>query len=406
MCRGDPDTGPSQIQIAPLLREGHFHLLMLIWLQQELCKPLLAPEVYAEPRVPVQAPPDRPPTPPGMPSWTEAQVLAIPHRRQSQQPQPPRQSRVRRFFNLSGAVAFPQGQVPRERNRTASEPVPGRTAPRFRPPKSVYGAIDQHPFTKVSIAKIQPGAPSAIPKPRNRLQKEQRVRFTPSATARDSEANMLQAAIESTTAAAPHPFEPFSATTALLPPKKVCPHRTPSGYATATQKKVKAITVLEPATIRSPLPYHRDEDTSFPSPTSGITRPDFPTLPTQAELDSLCVLESPRERPASVTSTTFLMSGALRAPTPPLPVHETELPEATNAKWCWRCTLRSAVGKLDDWWMKCAGCICFVCCGFDIDDDGNVSGGRSHSPNMRRRYGSEMSGPRMVVLNQTPAVIL
>ncbi|PVH79705.1 hypothetical protein DL98DRAFT_655276 [Cadophora sp. DSE1049] len=374
--------------------------------EQELCKPLLAPEIYAEPKAPIQAPPDRPPTPPGMPSWTEAQVLTIPRRRQSQQPQAHRQSRVRRFFNLSGAVTTPQGQVPEERHRTVSAPVPGRTAPRFRPPKSVYGAIDQHPFAKASIAKIQSDTPSAIPRPRKRLQKEQRVRFTPSATARDSEANILQAAIESTAAAAPHPFQPFP-TTILPPPKKVCPHRKSSG-STAIQENPKTTIVFERSTIRSPVPYHRDDDTSLPSPIQGITSPESPTPPTQAELDSLCVLESPRDRPASVTSTTYLMTGALRAPTPPPPALEPELPELTKEKWCWKCTLLTAVGKLDDWWMKSAGCMCFVCCGFDIDEDGNVSSGTSHqySGTMRGGYGSEMSGPRMVVLNQTPAVIL
>ncbi|KAH7397524.1 hypothetical protein BKA64DRAFT_38638 [Cadophora sp. MPI-SDFR-AT-0126] len=376
-------------------------------IEQELCKPLLAQEIYAEPKAPVQAPPDRSPTPPGMPSWTESQFLTIPRRRQSQQPQMPRQSRVRRFFNLSSATVTPSDQVPQERNRTVSAPIPGRTAPRFRPPKSVYGAIDQHPFVKAPIAKIQSDSPSAIPKPRGkRLQKEQRVRFTPSATARDSEANILQAATESTTAAAPHPFQPFPST--LRPaPKEGCPHRKSSG-STAAQEMPKTTIVDERPTIRSPVPYHREDDLSSLSPLQGIASPNSPSTPTQAELDSLCVLEPLRDRPASVTSTTYLMSGALRAPIRSTPVLESELPELTKEKWCWKCTLQSAVGKLDDWWMKSAGCVCFVCCGFDIDEDGNVSNGTSHQYNgaMRRGYGSEMSGPRMVVLNQTPAVIL
>ncbi|KAH7346891.1 hypothetical protein BKA65DRAFT_376894, partial [Rhexocercosporidium sp. MPI-PUGE-AT-0058] len=174
-------------------------------IEQEICKPLLAPEVYAEPKAPIQAPPDRPPTPPGMPSWTESQILLIPRRRQSQLPQAPRQNMVQRFFNFSGLTTKSRDEAPEER-RIASSPVRGRTAPRFRPPKSVYGPIDQHPFAIAPITKIQSDPPSSIPKPKGkRLQKEQRVRFTPSATARDSEANILQAAIESTSATAPNP---------------------------------------------------------------------------------------------------------------------------------------------------------------------------------------------------------
>ncbi|KAK0107990.1 hypothetical protein ONS96_003768 [Cadophora gregata f. sp. sojae] len=383
-------------------------------IEQELCKPLLVQEIYAEPKVPIQAPPDRPPTPEGMPSWTEAQVLAIPRRRQSNLPQASHQSRVRRFFNLSSAPTLSSCQVSDERNRTVSAPVPGRTAPRFRPPKSVYGAIDQHPFAKAPIVKTQSVAPSAIPRPKGkRLQKQQRVRFTPSATARDSEANMLQAAIESTTATAPHPFQPFP-TTETPPPKKVCPHRKTSG-SIAAQDNPRTTTATEYSTIHSPVPYHRDEDTTLPSPNPGTALPDSPLPQTQAELDSLCVLESPQERPASVSSTTYLMTGALRAPTPPPPSVALE-PELAKENWCWRCTLRSAVGKLDDWWMKSARCICFVCCGFDIEDDmdgerergdgrGNGSGsgtGSGRGSGYRSRY-SEMEGPRRVVLGKTLA---
>ncbi|KAL5318319.1 hypothetical protein ACEPPN_013378 [Leptodophora sp. 'Broadleaf-Isolate-01'] len=376
-------------------------------IEQEICKPLLAQEVYAEPKAPIQAPPDRPPTPPGMPSWTESQILAIPHRRPSQAPQAPRQNMIQRFFNLSGTTTTPSDQVPEERNRAVSAPVRGRAAPRFRPPKSVYGPIDQHPFAKAPIAKIQSDLPSAIPKPRGkRLQKEQRVRFTPSATSQDSEVNILQAAIESTTATALNPFQPFPAVV-RPPPTKSCHHRKTSG-STTTPEKAKVATVVEYSNRRSPVPYHRDDEASSRSPVASSTLPVPSSTPTQAELDALCVPDSSRDRVTSVSSTTFLMSGGLRVPTPPPMVIEPENPELKKEKWCWKCTLQSAFGKLDDWWIKSAGCVCFVCCGFDIDEEGNVLGGTIHPYNatLRGGYRDEMAGPRMIILNQTPAVIL
>ncbi|KAG4436563.1 hypothetical protein IFR05_007958 [Cadophora sp. M221] len=376
-------------------------------IEQEICKSLLAQEVYAEPKAPIQGPPDRPPTPPGMPSWTESQILAIPRRRPSQAPQAPRQNMIQRFFNLSGTTTTLPDQTPEERNRTVSAPVPGRAAPRFRPPKSVYGPIDQHPFAKAPIAKIQSDPPLAIPKPRGkRLQKEQRVRFTPSATARDSEVNILQAAIESTTATALNPFQPFPAVV-RPPPTKVCHHQKTSG-STTTSEKPKVATVIEYSARLSPLPYHRDDEESPCVPAASSDLPVPPSTPSQAELDAMCVLDSSRDRVTSVSSTTFLMSGGLRAPTPPPIVTEPEIPELKREQWCWKCTLQSAFGKLDDWWIKSAGCVCFVCCGFDIDEDGNVSSGTLHSYNatLRGGYGDEMVGPRMIILNQTPAVIL
>lgn len=317
---------------------------------------------------------------------------------------------VQRFFNLSGYTPTPRDQIPEERNRAVSAPVRGRTAPRFRPPKSVYGPIDQHPFAKAPVAKIHSSTPSAIPKPRKRLQKEQRVRFTPSATARDSEVNILQAAIESTTATALNPFQPAPSQSLMPavqpPPKKICHHRRTSG-STMSAEKPKVTTTVEYSTRRSPLPYHRGDLPSW-SPAESSIRPASPSTPTQAERDSLCVLDSNRDRPLSVTSTTFLMSGGLRAPSPPPHVPAPKIPELKKEKWCWKCAVQIVFDKLDDWWMKSAGCVCFVCCGFDIDDEGNVSTSTIHSYNatLRGGYGDAMSGPRMVVLNQTPAVIL
>ncbi|KAL2070020.1 hypothetical protein VTL71DRAFT_14700 [Oculimacula yallundae] len=376
-------------------------------LSDEICRPLLSQEVYAEPKLPIQAPPDRPPTPPGMPSWTESQTLTIPRRGSSRPPQAPRQSMVHRFFNISNTTTAPGGQASGDRNRVVSAPVPGRAAPRFRPPKSVYGPIDQHPFTKALIAQIDNDTPS-VPRPRRRLQKDQRVRFTPSATARDSEANMLQAAIESTTTTAAHPFEPFSTTT-ISSSRKNCSHRKPNGSKGSVEGP-RDTTVVEHSSLRSPLPYHGGEEINPWSPISPYSRTSSPSTPSHAELDSLCVTDSVRDRPPSACSTVHLMSGALRPLSPSLPIpQQREFPDLTKEKWCWKCTVQTAFSKLEDLWMSSAGFVCFVCCGFDIDEEGNVLGGKATGRRSRTTSGSggvEMTRPRMVILNQTPAGIL
>ncbi|XMA17010.1 hypothetical protein WAI453_009801 [Rhynchosporium graminicola] len=344
-------------------------------IEQEICKSLLAQEVYAEPKIPIQAPPDRPPTPPGMPSWTESQILTIPRRRQSlARTQAPRQNMIQRFFNLSNTGSKTGNE---DRDRAVSAPLPGHTAPRFRPPKSVYGPIDQHPFTKAPIARLQSEmSPVLSTTRRKRLQKDQRVRFTPSATARDSEANMLQAAIESTRTTAAHPFQPFSGIIAS-PSRKGCSHRH-SRRSKLIAMKPNVTTVAEDIDTRCLPPYHRSDELAPWSPIGPSTRPYSPISPTQAELDSLCVTDSIRDHTASVSSTAHLMTGAITATAPPLPTitKQRDFPDLTKEKWCWKCAAQTAFRKLDDWWMKSAGFVCFVCCGFDLDEEGNVSGRR------------------------------
>jgi hypothetical protein len=74
---------------------------------------------------------------------------------------------------------------------------------------------------------------------------------------------------------------------------------------------------------------------------------------------------------------------------------------------CWKCQVEKASEKIDQWWAKTASCLCFVCCGFDLDEEMGVNY-YGTSRNAFHRYDGandpEMLRPRRVILNSTPAV--
>jgi hypothetical protein len=105
--------------------------------------------IYAEPKIPITPPLQRPATPPGMPSWTEhqRQPRRIPTRSQSSSP-----------FRVSNFLDFIH-------SRRSTTPEVGvvpdyRAMARYRPPRSAYGLMSQHPFVRASVAKASP-SPSA-----------------------------------------------------------------------------------------------------------------------------------------------------------------------------------------------------------------------------------------------------
>ncbi|KAI6710027.1 hypothetical protein PZA11_001056 [Diplocarpon coronariae] len=358
-------------------------------IEKEATQPLLAHEVYAEPKSPIHAPPDRPSTPPGMPSWAEAQRAPLPPPRRQQ---PRKRSVLQRLLGLPGSPVK-ASRVPTSaegRNRTVSAPVRGRTAPRFRPPKSVYGAIDQHPFYTAPLAHVGPvvvaPAPELMPviKPKgNRLRKQQ-VRFTPSAVARTSEPNALSSVTDSTTAVAVAPSQPVGSSSSTAPDfqKQPCAHRDFSGSSVLASQSEAPGAEYGLIVPDSPSPQSHPEAGSS---IDGLPSQALSVAPTQNDRDALCVLDTPRDR-TSISSASYLMSGALRAPTPPPraipdPQHVCNSPVMETKKgWCWKCSARSVLGRLERWWRGTEGIMCFVCCGFDIDEDGdgNKRGGSAH----------------------------
>jgi len=123
---------------------------------------------------------------------------------------------------------------------------------------------------------------------------------------------------------------------------------------------------------------------------------------------------------SSLSSTTHLMSGALRSgtttPDPLRPLLDGRTSEIKGkASWCWKCKIERGWQKMDRFFIGAAGMACFICCGYDIEDDGSVSysdngavfnpfnsglrgvAGVSHRPSISL-------APRRVVLEQTPEV--
>lgn len=126
--------------------------------------------VYAAPALPISAPPNRPPTPEGMPSWTEHQrhPPARPQRQTRTQSAPPMGFR-RLFSGLASSLHLtaspePPRTVATEREREVA------ALPRFRPPRSVYSPLNQHPYstspapTPKAIPALRVEPPTAPPR--------------------------------------------------------------------------------------------------------------------------------------------------------------------------------------------------------------------------------------------------
>lgn len=375
-------------------------------IEKDACKPLPleVTEIYAQPKKPLHPPPKRPSTPPGMPSWTAAQNVP-PRSRLSYTPATP--NRFQRFFGMLPSGIAVSSRIPQP-------PGPGM-APRFRPPRSAYGPLDQHPFARAPVAQIVTGSPGATPaqaeisfltqsvpepsvaemrrqKSRRRRLVGQRVRFTPSATQRDSEALALQSAIETTSATALHPLSVMQEVPQLqnsLAPEschhrrnrctKIKPQSADNHYQNTTPgveyttlpsdspNRQEPIQLMGPRQYLSPIMSRTTISSSSPTICESLIFED--AVPNTPDADS---------RVSSVNSAAPLMSGGLRSTvsTPDLPRPSQAIvsikPEI-KAHWCWKCKLENGSQIVDRWWMNSMSFVCFVCCGFDVDEDGSVA---------------------------------
>ncbi|APA09839.1 predicted protein [Sclerotinia sclerotiorum 1980 UF-70] len=242
-------------------------------------------EVYAKPKEPLIAPPVRPDTPPGCPSWTEAQ------RPGPRQHLIPHHTRLQRLLRMpsSGLTLSPTPSRSFFTGRVVSAPGLTRLPPRFRVPKSVYSAIETHPFSTAPVHKIDSEppieAPRLIPAPASSeyprtssipsaapiiapvskskgKARSKLVRFTASATARDSEMINLQHAMEATSSTALHPLvgDPWSNHPVPFP-KLSCPHR---------KGKQQAINDLN-RRFNSPINAYDDPSSSLYLPLASVT---------------------------------------------------------------------------------------------------------------------------------------
>jgi hypothetical protein len=404
-------------------------------IEREAHKPLPVHEIYAQPKVPIHAPLDRPPTPPGMPSWTVAQTL---HARSQPAAQPVTPNRFQRFFGLP-AYEFPFSSrvAPMIPSRVSSAPVQGRLAPRFRPPRSAYGAIDRHPFMTAPFAPIaktdaavHPVAiiPSGSPniailetRPPQRTGKRKlskRVRFTPSATARDSEMVSLQNAMESTRDSAMHPMLAAPTIPQTQSEQRLCPHQKSrlaklkylqqqnslNHQASAPpSNEYHAPSTPSPSPLMEPIPFTQSDVTTHSSELTPSSR--------RSSLDGsfgiIDIEPNLGTRIVSISSTVHLMSGGLHSDTELNPA-TTVSPLEEKQSSCWKCKVNTVISKVDQWFMDTTDCLCFGY-GFDTDDDYSVQYGGTNAAGMRGSSGTAMSrdfrGSRMVILRQTPVVM-
>ena len=409
-------------------------------IERTTCGALPIRQIYAQPKAPIHAPLQRPLTPPGMPSWTEAQTIPPCRSRGSSQTGSSTRSRLRSFLGISASGTAQPISGANPVNRAVSAPVRGRRAPRFRPPRSAYGPIDQQPFNNAPVVTVHRGCQQLVdrastnvqesspPKHTGKRRLSQKVRFRPSATARDSEVVALQTATQSSSASALHPItsmEPIPGNDeSHNPPRQTQCLRRKGRVATLKALKENLThTNTTPSnndyTILPSYPANREASvlSKAPTPTSSPTRLNSITY---INVEEFGVVDHEASRTVSVSSTAHLMSGALldcsslTLESLPLPIETvrshtslSQIPEQPIR--CWKCRLETVFSRIDQWRMKSTSFARFLCCGFDVDDDMGVSYGSIRGDRGMSAYGAtlrgdagssreDVLGPRRVVL--------
>lgn len=339
-------------------------------------------DIYTYPKLPVQEPPHRPSTPPGLPSWTEHQLRPrkLPRHRIS--------AGLRQLFGFRSSQIELQndelGTSHGHRLGRSSISVPVPRIARFRPPKSAYGGIKQHPFNNAPPAAVDPFLRLPVsPRP---TEKHKSVRFTPSTAAQESDSISPRPGTEQV-----HDAESQLSTAHidLVPPVNSLqprssssskPQRCPHHKAKLKQLSHSNSTILGidyQAILAHPLTCDQSR-TSLPR----ISTPS-PIQPSPARCPGSCepnwdmgIIDAETINGApSNSSTTHLMSGARIAPShSPTPGfhHDTDRGLASssgNYKSCWKCRLESLTGKFQELRKRSANCLWLVCCGFDVNNN-------------------------------------
>jgi len=392
-------------------------------------------EIYAQPKSPILAPLKRPATPPGMPSWTAIQNN--PRLRICNSPTP---NRIQRFFGIQPSGITLSSRIPSAGLTSAGELSRiSRPIPRYRPPRSVYGSLTQHPFNNAPIAKVDPfpnplpTSSSAsepqrtfrIPKPTGKQKPGQQVRFTHSTTTRDPEEANIRNAVEAPTSSAAYPLSPIQEAPQYSPqpiahcspdPKrpKQCPHR---------KGRRASLKALNQQHTNPPSNDYTMMPTMSPPCQSSIASPS-PPFTRSNSIRPLSSMVSLTSRPESVssnmhelgqiepvqsnTSTAPLMSVA-NPPTPSTSTHPNGTATDTTNKQkeivCWKCRIERVFEKVDNFWKRSTHFLCFICCGFDTNDDMTLGPSSEYGVFGGYRGGNEMNAPRRVILEQTPVAL-
>lgn len=344
-------------------------------------------QIYAQPNNPVKAPLQRPGTPPEILSWTSAQSLATPN--QENRERMMTQNWLQRQFGLPSDI---QTRNSRSAHGSKSR-VPininsaqGDVAPRFKPPRSTYFPLNQHPFFHVStpnticnpeISNTTPILNDSGTHVRNsgpgNPKKLQRVRFNPptamreSGTASPDVSNMV---VGSTVT---------SFNSSSCKKKPTIPKR---GFRSGKNRQVEIQCPHIKSRWENPKTLKSGENISGSNRNHNLSslsnRRSFfnlhpvrntPTSQTSISMDSVNRSSNPSwARASSFSSTIPLVTG------PPI-TSDTDnsgtLPLEVGNKICWKCKVEHFFDRVGRLWMRAMRCLCFVCCVFEIDENHN-----------------------------------
>jgi hypothetical protein len=389
-----------------------------------------------------------------MPHWTAHQIPPPPTR-------PVASTHIgnfQRFLGLySSRTTSPAGITnPYTIHRSQSAP-PGRAFPRFRPPRSVYGGLDQHPFNRAPFAKagqsdnlpsaLRPATPvGSSSRVASRQTPGREVRFTPSTTAQSDEhhipqdTNRAPITPERNNAGSARPLTPGTINSPTPPKQNQCPHRTrqiPVQPLHFTRRQpgnqyIRTLPYVLPSlpfdSVTSPPPL---QHLSLVRSRRNVVDPsapfefDFnlnPSTPTSQFMSGSLMDPSPFPSPqTSPTSRQHLIEQF------PIPPSSRPSLEPQPPRKCWRCKISNlaemSMGMAAKLLRETRNVLCLVCCGYDCDDTSTARGSAFGSsarlvespartatsapiyPSWQDLHGVGVyGGTRRDVLNSTPVV--
>ena len=200
-----------------------------------------------------------------------------------------------------------------------------------------------------------------------------------------------------------------SGSTRISPKPKQCPHR---------KGRIAALNALKHSQSQlSTISFNQDTsvliapstDNGSPSSAqSSLTQPISGLSSRHVSLNE-ADMDLEHTRSLSISSTAHLTSGAVDHSLHPIP----EVKGKVKDHVCWKCKAEAFFAKVDRLWVRSASCLCFVCCGFDIEDGStvphgyaSVGSGFSPSPTRMRGCGSarDRRVPRMVYVLHDPSI--
>lgn len=345
-------------------------------------------EIYAQPRRPVVPPPNRPGTPPGMPSWTAAQIAPRNTARNQVQATVVNgtTNRLQRFFRIQPrslelasrvpvtAANIHSSRGPRDEiTRTVSRPLPGSTEVLryrpFRPPRSGYGTgpLD-HPFLRAGLANRKSNdAPTTSGLSPQAVGSSARA-VRSNAVAGKRGRKQVQRARSLTSRRAPNDSSAYVREGNASVPPEQCHHRrgriaTMRNLSSSIQVPESDPSIARYTALPNNIPREVAQFSNEPplvAEQSNLNAIDFPTCP----LISSTIEQSPSPNAVPTSSTPRL---PVNQPTIQAPIETRPLNQQ-----CWRCRVSFLFDKIDDIWDNTTHWCCWYCCGVDMDDNDDL----------------------------------